>query len=193
MGVTRHPIYQYPSKKKIMTIKLWELSEDVEMLADAISQIENDETIQEDEKESLLNDVFTQWLETDEQFETKALNVASYIRHLDAVTNARKEEIKRLQKLAKQSENESKRLRAYLINHMNRTGKKKIEGTTGKLSLRKKPAQLQILCDVEDLPEKFQKVTIDVDKTALKQFIKANGDLTFAKMVDPHEFSLTIK
>jgi hypothetical protein len=54
------------SKKKIMTIKLWELSEDVEMLADAISQIENDETIPEEGKESLLNDIFAQWLETDE-------------------------------------------------------------------------------------------------------------------------------
>lgn len=48
-----------------MTIKLWELSEDVEMLADAISQIENDETIPKEEKESLLNDVFARWLETD--------------------------------------------------------------------------------------------------------------------------------
>ena len=174
-------------------MKLWELSADVEMLESAFAQIENDESIPDEDKEQLLNDGFSQWLETDKDFEQKALNVASYIRHLEAITKARKDEVKRLQTLAKQSENQVNRLRQYLIEHMNRIGKTKIEGVSGKLSLRKKPAQLRILCDVEDIPEEFQKVTIDVNKTALKQFIKANGDLTFAKMIDLHEFSLTIK
>ena len=54
-----------------------------------------------------------------------------------------------------QIENEADRLRNYLSHHMNRTGKTKVEGVNAKLSLRKKPPQLQILCDVEDLPEEF--------------------------------------
>lgn len=174
-------------------MKLWELSADVEMLSTAISEIENDETIADEDKESLLNDAFAQWLETDKDFEQKALNVASYIRHLEAITKARKEEIKRLHVLAKQSENQADRLRNYLIHHMNRTNKTKIEGVNGKLSLRHKPPQLQILCEVEDLPEEYQKVSIAPDKTKLKQFIKANGDLTFAKLTESNEYSLTIK
>jgi hypothetical protein len=174
-------------------MKLWELSADVEMLSTAISEIENDETIADEDKEKLLNDAFAQWLETDKDFDSKALNVASYIRHLEAITKARKDEIKRLQTLAKQSENQANRLRDYLIEHMNRTGKTKIEGVNSKLSLRRKPPQLQILCDVEDLPEEYQKVSIAPDKTKLKEFIKANGDLTFAKLTDSNEYSLTIK
>ncbi len=174
-------------------MKLWELSTDVEMLSNAINEIENHETIPDEEKEQLLDDAFSQWLETDKDFEQKALNVACYIRHLEAITKARKDEVKRLQTLAKQSENQVNRLRQYLIEHMNRTNKTKIEGVNGKLSLRKKPPQLQILCDVEDLPEEYQKVSLAPDKTKLKEFIKANGDLTFAKLTDSNEYSLTIK
>jgi len=173
--------------------KLWELSQDIEMLESAVAQIEDDPNISDKEKEELLKDVYSQWLETDGNFEEKALNTASYIRHLEAVTNARKEEIKRLQALAKQSENQVNRLKGYLAEHMTRVGKKKIEGVSGKLSLRKKPAQLVISCDTEDLPEEYCKVTVEPDKTKIKQFIKEHGDLTFAKMIDPNEYSLIIK
>ncbi|PHV61066.1 siphovirus Gp157 family protein [Cyanobacterium aponinum] len=174
-------------------MKLWELSQDIEMLESAIAQIEDDPNISDKEKEELLKDVYSQWLETEENFEEKALNTASYIRHLEAVTNARKEEIKRLQALAKQSENQMNRLKTYLAEHMKRTEKTKIEGTTGKLSLRKKPKQLVISCDVEDLPEEYCKVTIEPDKTKIKQFIKEHGDLTFAQMKDFEDYSLIIK
>lgn len=174
-------------------MKLWELSADIETLESAIALIEDDPNISETEKEELLKDVYQQWLETEGEFETKALNTASYIRHLEAITNARKEEIKRLQTLAKQSENQANRLKKYLAEHMKRTGKTKIEGTTGKLSLRKKPKQLVIACETEDLPEEYQKITVEPDKTKIKAFIKEYGDLTFAHMKDFNEYSLIIK
>jgi len=174
-------------------MKLWELSQDIETLESAIALIEEDSSISETEKEELIKDIYAQWLETEGEFETKALNTASYIRHIEAITNARKEEIKRLQSLAKQSENQANRLKKYLAEHMKRTGKTKIEGTTGKLSLRKKPKQLVINCDVEDLPEEYCKVTIEPDKTKIKAFIKEYGDLTFAHMKDFNEYSLIIK
>lgn len=174
-------------------MKLWELSKDIEDLATAIEQLENDTSISENEREDLLSQLYQHWLESDENFENKAINTASFIRYLEAITNARKEEIKRLQTLAKQSENQANNLKKYLTEHMKRTGKTKIEGTTAKLSLRKKPSQMVISCDVEDLPEQFQKVSIEPDKTKLKQWIKENGDLTHVKMIDSNEYSLIIK
>ncbi len=90
--------------------KLWELSQDIEMLSEAIASIQDDPNLSDQDKESLTQDAFKQWLETDEQFNEKALKVADYIRHLEAITQARKEEARRLGALAKQSENQANRL-----------------------------------------------------------------------------------
>ncbi len=134
-----------------------------------------------------------QYLETDQDFEDKALKVADYIRHIEAITQARKEEARRLQALAKQSENQANRLRNYLANQMLATGKRKIEGVTGKLSVRKKPPILRLLVDNDQLPRDFQKVTVEADKTAIKQYLKEHDDCNFAFLEETGEYSLTIK
>jgi len=173
--------------------KLWELSQDIEMLEEAIATIQDDLNIPDEDKESLTQDAFKQYLETDQDFEDKALKVADYIRHLEAITQARKEEARRLQALAKQSENQANRLRNYLVTQMLATGKKKIEGVTGKVSLRKKPPILRLLVDNEQLPQDFQKVTVEADKKAIKQYLKEHDDCSFACLEDTKEYSLNIK
>ena len=74
--------------------KLWELSHDIEMLEEAISTIQNDPNLSDRDKESLTQDALKQYLETDRDFEDKALKVADYIRYVEAITQARKEEMK---------------------------------------------------------------------------------------------------
>ena len=175
------------------TPKLWELSQDIEMLSDALATIENDPNISDEDKESLTEDAFKQYLETDQDFEDKALKVADYIRHIEAITQARKEEARRLQALAKQSENQANRLRNYLANQMLATGKRKIEGVTGKLSVRKKPLVLKLLVDNDQLPQDFQKITVEADKKAIKQYLKEHDDCNFAFLEETGEYSLTIK
>ena len=173
--------------------KLWELSQDIEMLEEAIATIAQDPNISDEDKESLTEDAFKQYLETEQDFEDKALKVADYIRHLEAITQARKEEARRLQGLAKQSENKANRLRGYLVTQMLVTSKKKIEGVTGKLSVRKKPLVLKLLVDNDQLPQDFQKVSIEANKQAIKQYIKEHDDCSFACLEDTGEYSLTIK
>lgn len=173
-------------------MKLWELTEEIEFLNQALNDIEESD-LSDSEKEGLIADLISQQFDNESAFKEKALNVGEYIKYLDALTTARKEEIKRLQLLTKQSENRLISIKKYLTAHLTRIGTKKIEGTKCSISLRKKPAYLELTCDAEDLPEEFQRITIEVDKTKLKDFIKQNGDLTFAKMVDNNEFSLIIK
>ena len=72
------------------------------------------------------------------------------------------------------------------------TSKKKIEGVTGKLSVRKKPPILKLLVDNDQLPQDFQKVSIEANKTAIKQYLKEHDDCSFACLEDTGEYSLTI-
>ena len=74
----------------------------------------------------------------------KIEQVASYIRHQEALAEARKTEAKRIQALAKQAENGATRLRKYLVAQMLRSDVKKIDGTTVKIGLRKKQPQILI-------------------------------------------------
>jgi hypothetical protein len=76
---------------------------------------------------------------------------------------------------------------------MMRVNKKKVEGVTCKLSLRKKPPQLELNCEVEDLPQEYQRITVEPDKTAIKKFIKEHGNKDWARLTDNDEYSLTIK
>lgn len=174
-------------------MKLWELSEDLTELDNEISTINDDENIADEEKEKLLNDLLEQYLDSESNFNEKAVNVAQYIKHLENLAELRKAEIKRLTALKNQADNQAKRLRDYLISHMMRTGKKKIEGVSCKLSLRKKPPQLELNCEVEDLPQEYQRITIEPDKTAIKKFIKEHGNKDWARLTDNDEYSLTIK
>ena len=117
------------------TPKLWELSEEIQQLENAIALIADDENLTEEERETKLQETFNQWLSTGESFKTKAEQTARYIRHQEALAEARKAEAKRIRELAKQAENGAARLRKYLINEMIRSDVKKIDGTTVKIGV----------------------------------------------------------
>ncbi len=131
---------------KTMTkaIRLWELSDDIQQLENAIALIQEDDTLTEEELENQLQQTFDEWLQAGESFKLKAEQVASYIRHQEALAEARKTEAKRIQALAKQAENGATRLRKYLVAQMIRSDVKKIDGTTVKIGLRKKQPQILI-------------------------------------------------
>ena len=97
--------------------RLWELSEEIGQLENAISAIADDETLSDGDKETKLQQVFAQWLETGDSFKVKAEQVARYIRHQEALAEARKTEARRIKELASQAENQAARLRKYSITH----------------------------------------------------------------------------
>jgi hypothetical protein len=84
-------------------------------LENAIACHLEDETLSDEQREIKLEETFNQWLSTGESFKTKAEQVARYIKHQEALAEARKTEAKRIQTLAKQAENGAARLRKYLI------------------------------------------------------------------------------
>lgn len=172
--------------------RLWELSDDIQQLETAISLIQEDETLSEEDRETKLEESFNEWLETGESFKVKAEEVAAYIRHQEALAEARKNEAKRIQNLAKQAENSAARLRKYLVAQMIRSDVKKIEGVTVKIGLRKKQPSVLINVEPEKLPAEYVKVTHKPDLTAIRKLLKTNA-VEWASLSKSHEYSVTIR
>ncbi|MDJ0903594.1 MAG: siphovirus Gp157 family protein [Xenococcus sp. MO_188.B8] len=172
--------------------RLWELSDNIQQLETAISDLQEDETLSEEELENQLQQTFNKWLETGESFKVKAEEVAAYIRHQEALAEARKAEAKRIQALAKQAENGAARLRKYLMAQMIRSDVKKIDGTTVKIGLRKKQPQILINVPPEELPDEYVKVTYKANLTEIRKLLKSDSDIGWASFSESHEYSVTI-
>jgi flagellar motor protein MotB len=177
------------------TTRLWKLSEEIQQLETALALIIDDENLTEEKRETKLQETFAQWLSTGESFKVKAEQVARYIRHQEALAEARKAEAKRIQTLAKQAENGAARLRKYLINEMIRSNVKKIDGTTVKLGLRKKQPAVLLNVPPEELPAEYVKVTYKPDLTKIRNLLKCDAlsAIGWASLSESHEYSVTIR
>ena len=173
--------------------RLWELSDDIQQLETAISDLQEDETLSDEEREIKLEETFNKWLETGESFKVKAEEVASYIRHQEALAEARKTEARRIQNLAKQAENGAARLRKYLVAQMIRSDVKKIDGIRNKIGLRKKQPSVLINVEPEELPTEYVKVSYKPDLTAIKKLLKSDAEINWASLSETQEFSVTIR
>lgn len=182
-----------PKPKSKPTPKLWELSEEVLSLEYAISEIDEKENVSETDKEFLKQDLINRWLGSGKEFDSKACNVAAYIKHLEALAEARKNEYRRLRELAEQAEKQAENLRSYLVLNMKKLDKKKINGLSASLSLRKKPAKVILNVEPEQLPDEFKKVEVSPKLTAIKDHLKSNPSCEFAQMSEVPEYSVTIK
>jgi hypothetical protein len=175
--------------------RLWQLSEIIEDLENAITTIADDENLSDEQRETKLEQAFTQWLEVGESFRSKAEQVAAYIRHQEVLAEARKAEAKRIRILAEQAENQANRLRRYLLNQMLATGQTRIDGVSAKVGLRKKPPRVMISCDYSELPTDYVKVTYEPKLAKIKELLKseAASGVDWAFMSEYNEYSVTIR
>jgi hypothetical protein len=160
--------------------RLWEISGEMTTLENIISDLLENESIEEDKKEALMSLAFCNWLAKSGDFEQKALMVANYIKHQEALSEARKAEYRRLWALAEQAEKQAERLRGYLVREMQKTNKARIEGATGKLSLRKKPKKVLLNCEPQEIPSEFVKVEFSPKLNAIKDYLKDHPDCDWA-------------
>lgn len=175
--------------------RLWELSEEIRELENAIALIIDDETLTEEDKETKLQETFARWLSKGESFKIKAEQVARYIKHQEAIAEARKAEAKRIQTLAQQAENGAARLRKYLIDQMIRSDVQKIDGVSTKISLRKKQPEVLLNVSPEKLPSEYVRLTYKPDLTKIRKLLKADaqGAIGWASLGEPHQYSVTIR
>jgi hypothetical protein len=177
------------------TMRLWELSDEIQDLENAIALIADDETLNDEDKETKLQETFATWLSKGESFKVKAEQVARYIKHQEAIAEARKAEARRIRELAQQAENGAARLRKYLIDQMIRSDIQKIDGVSTKIGLRKKQQEVSINVAPEKLPAEYVKVTYQPDLTKIRALLKvdAQGAIGWASLGESHQYSVTIR
>lgn len=175
--------------------RLWELSEIIGELETAIAAIQEDETLTDEEREAKLEQVFTEWLKAGDSFREKAEQVAAYIRHQEALSEARKAEAKRIRTLAEQAENQADRLRRYLTNQMLLTGQTRIDGVKVKIGLRQKPPRVMLNVPPEELPPEYVQVEYTPKLSKIKELLKVDAQrvIGWAYLSQSHEFSVTIR
>jgi hypothetical protein len=179
-------------KPKDTRPKLWELSEEVLRLEEEIALVEEDEDLNDSEKEQRVEALILRYLQAEGDFNQKSLAIASYIKHQETLSEARKAEYRRLRALSEQAEKSAERLRGYLLKEMERLGKTKVEGATGKVSLRRKPKRVILNCEPEDLPPQFVEVEYKPKLREIKAHL-VTREVDWAAMSEVDEFCLLIK
>lgn len=100
--------------------------------------------------------------------EEKADGYAKLIRNQEASSKAFDEEIKRMRERKQAIDNNVKRMKLSLQNAMVEIGKTKFKTDLFSFNIQKNQPSVVII-DETLVPEKFKKVTIDFDKTAIKK------------------------
>ena len=150
---------------------LYELSKDYKELQAMLEVAETDEDM-----EAIQNTLDMLDCSIDEKIE----NTAMFIINLKGDIQAFKDEAKRMQAKAKTLENMTERLKNNIDHVMkeNQLTEKKV----GLFKCYYKKSETVEVDDLDALPDEFRKVTIAADKVAIKKAIKAEQEVTGARI-----------
>lgn len=157
-----------------MNKTLFNLSEEI-LALDAQLDAED---LTDDQRAELVD----RWLETQEDAAIKLDNYAGLISELDARAEARAVEGKRLIALAYEDERRAANLRARLKLYFQRHELKKFETPRYKIALQQHGGQVPLIIppewesDPANAPEAFQKRIIQLDKNAIREAIRNDGE-----------------
>jgi hypothetical protein len=119
------------------------------------------------------------------ELEDKAVNVAKFLRNMEAMAEAIKVAEADMAKRRKALESRAQWMKDYLKGNMEHTGISKIECPYFKLSIQNNPAAVHIFDDGA-IPAQFkeQVITWKIDKTAIKKAILAGESVAGASLVN---------
>ena len=115
----------------------------------------------------------------------KGTSIIAYTKNTESLIDAMKNEEKRIAENRKVLENKLDRFKTYVKENMQRLEIQKLESELGTLSIAKNPASVEIL-DESLIPDgyKKEKVTITVDKTAIKNDLKAGKNIQGVRLIE---------
>ncbi|MFB2839784.1 siphovirus Gp157 family protein [Floridanema evergladense] len=170
-----------PPNTPVQRRTLFNISDDISELTSLLDEIEADDI----ESEQLI----TNWLENlGSERDRKLDNYAALITELEAKAEVRKQEAQRLAKLAASDERKAAMLKERLKWFFEINKLKTVETARYKLSLTKSGGKPPLILDdgisPTDLPQKFQKLHVEPDKTAIRTALEAGEELDFAYLGD---------
>lgn len=172
-----------------MSRTLYDITADMREIDHLLSTLDGDIT------DPAIDEAITEWLnEMDGDLKNKVDGYAAYITELLALAAARKDEAKRLSERAKVNENAAKHMKARLLWALQERGIDKVETLRYTVSVAKNGgvAPLDVQVGPEQLPPRFQKVTIDADNKAIRDAIAAGEEVEGATLME-RGVSLRIK
>lgn len=169
---------QAPVEPRLRTRSLFSISSDLEKLNDLLSECGDDA-----EQQELIN----QWFEQlGEERDTKLDSYAALIREMGARSTARNAEAKRLLELATADENRMELLKGRLKIFFETHNLKTVDTARYRLSLVKNGGKAPLILkdgvSPTDLPEQFQKVSIDPNTAAIREALERGEKLDFAQL-----------
>jgi len=150
--------------------KLYELSQNYKNLEELL---DNPDIAEEVIKEALS--------ELDEEWETKAENLAKLIKSFDVDVKGLKEEEQRLASRRKSLENRIAGLKTYIEDNMKAVGKDKIKGKVFTLAIQNNPPSVEIVDDFM-IPEKYFVVKKEIAKKEILNDLKQGIEVPGAQM-----------
>ena len=129
-------------------------------------------------------DVANALVMSQQNLQTKAIDIGYVIKSFDDQIDLYEREIKRLTEIKNQMKKRKEWLKSNLTNAMEEFGIFEIKGKTLKLSFRK--SESVEIDDIDLLDERFKttKVEINPDKTAIKDAIKKGEQVLGARLVE---------
>ena len=156
---------------------LFEIGEEIQALADLLTETGGE--ITDPEAESAIDD----WLaETQMSLELKVDQYASLIREFEARSEAREIEAERLTALAGADGNQAKRLKDRLKAFFEIAGIKKLETPRFRVSIQANGGNTPLIVppmweqDPAEAPEAFQRRVIELDRNAIREAIRNDGE-----------------
>lgn len=119
---------------------------------------------------------------TQQNLQTKAIDIGYVIKSFDDEIEIYEREIKRLTEIKDQMKKRKEWLKGNLSNAMQEFGIVELKGKTIKLSFRK--SESVEVTDIDALDEKFKRVKIEPDKTAIKMELKMGHNVEGARLVE---------
>ena len=117
--------------------------------------------------------------------EVKAQGIIAVTRNITSQIDAIKAEEKRLADMRKARENHLKRLKEYVLDNMQQTGKQQIKTELGVMRIQASPARL-VVNKPEDVPAEYQTIIpehYEVDNERVKEALKAGKEVPGAELV----------
>lgn len=156
-------------------MKLYEIASDIELFWSAV-----------EEGEIPPEAVADTWDGLEYDFESKVDNLACVYKNHEAEARAIKEEEEKLAARRKTLETRAKQVKEYLLEQMQRVGKKKVETGRNVVSLRATPGSVAV-ADTQALyqlrPDLFRVKEPEADKTRIREELKAGKELPGCELV----------
>ena len=128
------------------------------------------------------------------ELQKKSASIIGYIRNTELLIEAMKSEEKRISDTRKKGEAKLDKFKQYVKENMEKLGLDKIPTELGSLSIAKNPMSVEVE-DENEIPKEFknEKITISIDKTAIKNHFKETGEIVPGTRIIDDKTSLRIK